>query len=135
MILRGEETVQNHSSIRTATAALCIIFASAFATLLSSCSSDEKDPNTLVLYSGRSESLIGNIVDQFEDASGIDVQVKYGKTFPLAAVLSQPSIQLGITAGIFTCHSLFLYDWRLVLPFKPNHHNNCFLITLYYFLC
>ena len=76
-----------------------MMVAAALATLISACSSDEKvvevelvaetDKNsgTLILYSGRSESLIGNIVEQFEDASGIDVKVKYGKTFPIAAMI------------------------------------------------
>ncbi len=42
---------------------------------------------TLVLYSGRSESLVGPIIEQFEDASGIDVQVRWGSTTELAATL------------------------------------------------
>ena len=45
------------------------------------------DPGELVLYSGRSESLVGNIVEQFEEVTGIDVQVKYGKTFPVATMI------------------------------------------------
>ena len=47
----------------------------------------EKDPGELVLYSGRKESLVGAIVEQFEDATGIDVKVKYDKTFPIAAMI------------------------------------------------
>lgn len=47
----------------------------------------EKGPGKLVLYSGRKESLVGAIVEQFEDATGIDVKVKYDKTFPLAAMI------------------------------------------------
>ena len=47
----------------------------------------EKDPGKMVLYSGRKESLVGEIVKQFEEATGIDVQVKYAKTFPLAAMI------------------------------------------------
>ena len=47
----------------------------------------DKDPGELVLYSGRKESLVGAIVEQFEDATGIDVKVKYDKTFPLAAMI------------------------------------------------
>ena len=47
----------------------------------------DKDPGELVLYSGRKESLVGAIVEQFEDATGIDVKVKYDKTFPVAAMI------------------------------------------------
>ena len=45
------------------------------------------DPGSLVLYSGRSEKLVGAVVKQFEDVTGIDVQVKYGKTFPVALMI------------------------------------------------
>ena len=45
------------------------------------------DPGSLVLYSGRSEKLVGPVVEQFEAVTGIDVQVKYGKTFPVALMI------------------------------------------------
>ena len=44
-------------------------------------------PGSLVVYSGRSESLVGPIVAQFEDATGIDVSAKYGSTAEIAATL------------------------------------------------
>ena len=47
----------------------------------------DMDPGKLVLYSGRKESLVGNIVTMFEEATGIDVEVKYGKTFPVATMI------------------------------------------------
>jgi len=45
------------------------------------------DDNTLVLYSGRSESLVGPVITQFKEATGIDVTVKYGSTGEIAATL------------------------------------------------
>ena len=45
------------------------------------------DPGELVIYSGRSESLVAPIIEQFRNASGIDVQVKYAGTGALAAAL------------------------------------------------
>ena len=60
-------------------------------TVLAGCgeSSDSSDssPGSLVIYSGRSEKLVGPIVNQFKDATGIDVAVKYGKTGEIVATL------------------------------------------------
>ena len=47
----------------------------------------ERDPGDLTLYVGRSESLVGPIIEQFRDATGINVQVKYAGTSELAATL------------------------------------------------
>jgi iron(III) transport system substrate-binding protein len=41
----------------------------------------------LVLYSGRSESLVGPLLVQFTETTGIEVQVRYGTTAGLAATL------------------------------------------------
>ena len=41
----------------------------------------------LVIYSGRSESLVDPIIQQFRSVSGLDVQVKYAGTPALAATL------------------------------------------------
>ncbi len=41
----------------------------------------------LVIYSGRSESLVQPIIDQFAEAANIDVDVRYGSTSELAGVL------------------------------------------------
>lgn len=46
-----------------------------------------EEPGSLVIYSGRSESLVAPIIEQFAEATGIDVQVKYGSTFAIAATL------------------------------------------------
>ncbi len=45
------------------------------------------DPGKLIIYSGRSESLVDPIIRQFQEATGIDVQVKYAGTAALAATL------------------------------------------------
>jgi iron(III) transport system substrate-binding protein len=42
---------------------------------------------TLVIYSGRSEELVGPVFEQFEERTGIDVQVRYGDTAELAATI------------------------------------------------
>ena len=46
-----------------------------------------KDPGSLVLYSGRSEKLVGPIVKQFQEVTGIEVKTKYGKTAEMAALI------------------------------------------------
>src|ERR687894_1191296 len=43
--------------------------------------------DSLVVYSGRSEELVGPVFEQFEERSGIDVQVRYGETAELAATI------------------------------------------------
>lgn len=41
----------------------------------------------LTVYSGRSESLVGPVVESFTEATGIEVEVKYADTAELAAIL------------------------------------------------
>lgn len=47
------------------------------------------DEETLVVYSGRSEALVGAVIQQFEDASGVKVSVKYGSTSEMASTLQE----------------------------------------------
>ncbi|HEU0234855.1 MAG TPA: iron ABC transporter substrate-binding protein [Candidatus Limnocylindrales bacterium] len=42
---------------------------------------------TLTVYSGRTESLIGPVIERFEAATGVEVEVKYGDTAELAATI------------------------------------------------
>ena len=49
----------------------------------------QADAGSLVIYSGRSESLVAPIIDQFRRASGIDVRVKYGGTSEIAATIQE----------------------------------------------
>jgi len=64
------------------------------------CSSDDQNENDgpgrwssysdgieLIIYSGRSESLVGPLIDKFEEATGIDAKVNYAGTGALAATL------------------------------------------------
>ena len=52
---------------------------------LAACSGKSSD--SLVIYSGRTESLVGPIIEQFSEATGIDVSVKYGETPEIATTL------------------------------------------------
>ena len=47
----------------------------------------EKEEKTLVIYSGRSESLVGPIIEEFSVLTGIPVETKYGKTPEIVSLL------------------------------------------------
>ena len=55
--------------------------------LISSCGSPS--PESLTIYSGRSESLMNPIIEQFGNVTGIDVEVKYASTSQMAATLQE----------------------------------------------
>lgn len=51
-------------------------------------SSGEGD-GKLTIYSGREEELVGPLIEQFEEASGIDAEVRYGDSAELAATIAE----------------------------------------------
>lgn len=61
------------------------------ALLAASCSSDSEE--TVTIYSGRTEDLIGPILEDFEAETGIDVEVKYDSSTNLALLIEQEGDQ------------------------------------------
>lgn len=71
--------------LRPALLALALLVLALVAT---ACGSSE-DENRLTVYSGRNEALIGPLLDRFERASGIELEVRYADTAELAATLRE----------------------------------------------
>ncbi len=74
----------------------------AFVLVLTGCQADQTTPESdtaatesasLIVYSGRSESLVEPIIERFEAETGIDVEVRFGGTSELAIALTEEGDQ------------------------------------------
>jgi iron(III) transport system substrate-binding protein len=80
------------TAVATAIAALTLTACSADPTGSATPSSSQEQlvaDGTFVLYAGRDESLIQPLIDQFETATGITVEVRYAGTTELAVLLQE----------------------------------------------
>ena len=64
-----------------------MLFAALGMLLFVSCS--EQSSDELVVYSGRSQALVDNLVDEFKKETSIDIKVRYGNDAELLAVLNE----------------------------------------------
>jgi len=64
---------------------IALLFLGLISVTIAACSSASTD--SLTIYSGRSETLVGPIIDQFSQVAGIKVSVKYAGTPQLSATL------------------------------------------------
>lgn len=69
-----------------------ILLALSLAMAFAACGDDggsAQEPRSITVYSGRSESLVGELIPKFEAATGIDVNIRYGDTAELAALIAE----------------------------------------------
>ncbi len=77
-------------------------FLAATGLVLASCGGDDAD---VTIYSGRTEDLIQPILDEFEETSGLTVEVKYGNSADLALLIEEEAAASGAKADVFLSQS------------------------------
>lgn len=58
-------------------------------TALLTISCSEESTDELVVYSGRSQALVDNLVEQFKEETGVNIKVRYGNDAELLAILNE----------------------------------------------
>lgn len=61
--------------------------------------------NTVTIYSGRTENLIGPILDEFAAESGVQVRVRYGQSADLAVLIEEEAAAGKVQADVFLSQS------------------------------
>ena len=74
----------------------------AISLIAASCGGDDAD---ITLYSGRSAELIQPIIDEFEEVSGLSVEVKYGNSADLALLIDEEGEASAMAADVFLSQS------------------------------
>lgn len=78
--------------------------------VVAACGDDDGDlgsgePDSVTLYSGRTEELIQPILDDFTKATGISVAVKYGDSADLALLIEEEASAGNVQADVFLSQS------------------------------
>lgn len=73
--------------LRRRVVAAGVLVAGGLAIGLSACGGGDEE--TLTIYSGRGESLVGPLLDRFEEENDVDIDVRYGDTAELALLIAE----------------------------------------------
>ena len=86
----GQVKLSAKRNRRSLTTGLFLVLLALTVIAVSACSSSDGDgPGSLTVYSGRSQTLVDPIIQQFQNATGIDVKVKYAGTAALANTIRE----------------------------------------------